>query len=77
MVLLDLEVFAEISSSPAGQNFPPKDQSDIESLSTDVQKAILSAHGMNPYFTKFMVNLLKVFSVDRQLLEDRGPFVIR
>ncbi|XP_001605954.1 protein VAC14 homolog [Nasonia vitripennis] len=33
--------------------------------------------GENKYFTKFMVNLLRVFSSDRHLLEDRGAFIIR
>lgn len=31
----------------------------------------------NKYFTKFMVNLLRLFSQDRHLLEDRGAFIIR
>lgn len=31
----------------------------------------------NKYFTKFMVNLLRLFSADRHLLEDRGAFIIR
>ena len=31
----------------------------------------------NKYFTKFIVNLLRLFSTDRQLLEDRGAFIIR
>lgn len=29
------------------------------------------------YFTKFMTNLVSLFSTDRQLLEDRGSFIIR
>ena len=76
MVLLDLEVLAEISSSSAGKNCvisdprPPK-------LAPDVKKSIESAHGMNSYFTKFILDLLALFSTDRQLLEDRGSFIIR
>ncbi|XP_011494021.1 PREDICTED: protein VAC14 homolog [Ceratosolen solmsi marchali] len=31
----------------------------------------------NKYFTKFMVNLLRLFATDRHLLEDRGAFIIR
>ena len=32
---------------------------------------------VNPYFDKFMFNLLTLFAADRQILEDRGAFVIR
>uniref|UniRef100_A0A069DWW3 Protein VAC14 homolog n=2 Tax=Triatominae TaxID=70999 RepID=A0A069DWW3_9HEMI len=31
----------------------------------------------SPYFDKFLVSLLKLFRDDRQLLEDRGSFIIR
>ncbi len=31
----------------------------------------------NPYFIKFVVSLLGLFSTDKQLLEDRGSFIIR
>lgn len=31
----------------------------------------------NKYFTKFIVNLLRLFSTDRHLLEERGAFIIR
>lgn len=31
----------------------------------------------NKHFTKFMVNLLRLFSGDRHLLEERGSFIIR
>ncbi|KYN36055.1 Protein VAC14 like protein [Trachymyrmex septentrionalis] len=31
----------------------------------------------NKYFTKFIVNLLRIFSTDRHLLEERGAFIIR
>jgi hypothetical protein len=35
-------------------------------------------HSMNPYFSKFIVSLLRSFSSDRHhLLEDRGAFIIR
>ncbi|KAJ8346200.1 hypothetical protein SKAU_G00303930 [Synaphobranchus kaupii] len=32
---------------------------------------------MNSYFYKFMINLLKRFSLERKLLEIRGAFIIR
>lgn len=31
----------------------------------------------NKYFTKFIVNLLRLFATDRHLLEERGAFIIR
>lgn len=74
VVLLDLEVLAEISSSHAG---PSSGQSETVILASPVKKAVENSHGMNAYFTKFMVSLLKLFSTDRQLLEERGAFIIR
>ncbi len=76
VVLLNLEVLAEISSSVAGQKYPPQGNESL-TLSSPVKKAVEQSHGMNGYFTKFMVSLLKLFSTDRQLLEDRGSFIIR
>lgn len=36
-----------------------------------------NAETQNKYFTKFIVNLLRLFSTDRHLLEERGAFIIR
>lgn len=36
-----------------------------------------STPSMNSYFYKFMINLLKRFSLERKLLEMRGAFIIR
>lgn len=36
-----------------------------------------STPSMNSYFYKFMINLLKRFSLERKLLETRGAFIIR
>eukprot|EP00111_Clytia_hemisphaerica_P021141 TCONS_00062279-protein len=71
VVLLDLEVLADISASSAG---PPRSQGSTlyEVTNTPSQK-----HTLNSYFTKFMNNLLKIFSTDKNLLEERGPFIIR
>ncbi len=78
MVLLDLEVFAEISSSAAGQKFPPKSISSQDvTLPSPVKRAVESSHHMNAYFTKFLVSLMRLFCTDRSLLEDRGSFIIR
>jgi len=76
VVLLDLEVLAEISSNPAGQKYWPQEDTPLP-LPSPVRKAVESTHSMNGYFTKFMVSLLRLFSTDRQLLEDRGAFIIR
>lgn len=38
---------------------------------------ISSKSNINTYFTKFMVNLLRLFASDRHLLEERGAFIIR
>ena len=76
MVLLDLEVLAEISSNPVGQKFYPQVQSLVP-LPDHVRQAVETSHTMNEYFTKFMFSLLKLFSTDQSLLEDRGSFIIR
>ncbi|XP_006816625.1 protein VAC14 homolog [Saccoglossus kowalevskii] len=68
VVLLDIEVLAEIASSTAGAG---KDCKDVGGSSVE------PVPGMNVYFTKFMVNLMKLFSTDKHLLEDRGSFIIR
>ncbi|CAB1449718.1 unnamed protein product [Pleuronectes platessa] len=72
VILKDLEVLAEIASSPAGQT----DQSGACD-GTD-SKLVLKVPGrMNSYFYKFMINLLKRLSQERKLLENRGAFIIR
>ncbi|XP_068192438.1 protein VAC14 homolog [Antennarius striatus] len=94
VILKDLEVLAEIASSPAGQS----DQSDScdnsdgklelqvpenikpgqsPSASSKASDTSPSTPSMNSYFYKFMINLLKRFSLERKLLEVRGAFIIR
>jgi len=80
VVLVDLEVLAEISSSRAAQKFPLSRKIDETlRLSADVQQRLSkSTRGrLNSYFTHFMISLLKLFSTDRQLLDDRGSVIIR
>ncbi|KAK3086686.1 hypothetical protein FSP39_021974 [Pinctada imbricata] len=81
VVLLDLEVLAEISSNPAGQ-FVTEEMT--QSLSENAQEKTTIARtksyvGLNVYFSKFMSRLLGLFKKDRQLLEpdERGYFIIR
>ncbi|XP_069004992.1 protein VAC14 homolog [Embiotoca jacksoni] len=94
VILKDLEVLAEIASSPAGQTDQTSscDSTDNklelkvpEGAKTGQQhsagpKALDSSPStpsMNSYFYKFMINLLKRFSLERKLLENRGAFIIR
>nr|CAD7258290.1 unnamed protein product [Timema shepardi] len=69
VVQQDLEVLAEIISSPSVTS--SSDDADSEN------QLSANSHGMNPYFSKFVISLLKLFSSDRHLLEDRGSFIIR
>lgn len=89
VILKDLEVLAEIASSPAGQTDQgsscdntdsklelkvPESARQHSSKPTDSSP---STPSMNSYFYKFMINLLKRFSLERKLLENRGAFIIR
>ncbi|KAM3597626.1 uncharacterized protein V6R79_007092 [Siganus canaliculatus] len=94
VILKDLEVLAEIASSPAGQTdqsgscditnnklvlkvpegTKPGQQPSTGSKALDSSP---STPSMNSYFYKFMINLLKRFSLERKLLENRGAFIIR
>ncbi|KAM4598046.1 protein VAC14 homolog [Polymixia lowei] len=94
VILKDLEVLAEIASSPAGQTDPADscDNADHRlelkvpegakpgqqpSADSKVGDSSPSTPSMNSYFYKFMINLLKRFSLERKLLENRGAFIIR
>ncbi|KOX70260.1 Protein VAC14 like protein [Melipona quadrifasciata] len=49
----------------------------ISSKSPEAAITNSNAEMQNKYFTKFIVNLLRIFSTDRHLLEERGAFIIR
>ncbi|XP_043251253.1 protein VAC14 homolog [Colletes gigas] len=49
----------------------------ISSKSPEAATTDSNAKIQNKYFTKFIVNLLRLFSTDRHLLEERGAFIIR
>ncbi|CAK9803710.1 Protein VAC14 homolog [Anthophora plagiata] len=49
----------------------------ISSKSPEAATTDSNAEMQNKYFTKFIVNLLRLFSTDRNLLEERGAFIIR
>ncbi|KAK6185081.1 hypothetical protein SNE40_007399 [Patella caerulea] len=69
VVLLDLEVLAEVSSNPAG------------AAETDLNNEVTSLSdikpGLNQYFTKFIVKLMEFFKNNKAVLDDRGAFIIR
>ncbi|KAK6480097.1 protein VAC14-like protein isoform X3 [Huso huso] len=94
VILKDLEVLAEIASSPAGQTdalgscdiSDSKSELQVRGSTKSVQLSGFGSKGadcspstpsMNSYFYKFMINLLKRFSMERKLLEMRGTFIIR
>ncbi|CAN9505606.1 unnamed protein product [Ophioblennius macclurei] len=92
VILKDLEVLAEIASSPAGQTdqgtscdntdgkLELKVPEGAKAGQQPTSKAVDSSPStpsMNSYFYKFMINLLKRFSMERKLLENRGEFIIR
>ncbi|XP_011352646.1 protein VAC14 homolog isoform X2 [Ooceraea biroi] len=49
----------------------------ISSKSPEAVTADPDGKMQNKYFTKFIINLLRLFSTDRHLLEERGAFIIR
>ncbi|KAJ8247350.1 hypothetical protein GJAV_G00245280 [Gymnothorax javanicus] len=93
VILKDLEVLAEIASSPAGQTdgagscdnsegkselqVPAPAQTGQPGVGSKAADSSPSTPSMNSYFYKFMINLLKRFSLERKLLENRGAFIIR
>ncbi|XP_065827401.1 protein VAC14 homolog [Oscarella lobularis] len=99
VIQLDLEVLAEISSSPAESRIKEHRSALLPSLpqprppaaptgDVGVPLGGRDAHDMEPlkaaeknhltiYFTKFMTNLVSLFSTDRALLEERGTFIVR
>ncbi|XP_072519896.1 protein VAC14 homolog isoform X2 [Salminus brasiliensis] len=95
VILKDLEVLAEIASSPAGQtessgSCDGLDKTELHvpdggkvgqqqqlGVGSKVADSSPSTPSMNSYFYKFMINLLKRFSLERKLLETRGAFIIR
>ncbi|KXJ24188.1 protein VAC14 homolog [Exaiptasia diaphana] len=78
VVLLDLEVLAEISASQAG---PPRNTQSTETPPTTPSSSADEANSqprqLNKYFHKFMHSLMLLFRTDRKLLEERGSFILR
>lgn len=72
VVQQDLSVLADISASSAG--IPQHKQGSTPEIAYIPTP---QHHVLNTYFTKFMINLLRLFNSDRKLLEDKGSFIIR
>ncbi|XP_054714365.1 protein VAC14 homolog [Uloborus diversus] len=76
VVLLDLEVLAEISKSAAGQNHVCNIE-NIASICLMKEIKLKPPSNMNSYFASFMVSLLHLFNSNSQLFESKCSFIIR
>lgn len=76
VVLLVIQVLAQIASTT---NQPPASTPIL--LKASVHTTAISENeekgNADEYFTRFLQNLLHIFATERNLLEDRGPFIIR
>lgn len=83
-----MEALADISSNPAGRQNKnvvkeAGQEKNQESKETAAATATASAvegkeiTGLNHYFDKFMMELIKLFHTDPSLLEEKGSFIIR
>lgn len=63
VVQQDMEVLAEVISYQQG--------------TSEESEPIQPNDSTNKYFPEFIDNLLRLFSTDRRLLEERGSFIIR
>ncbi|GFS06659.1 protein VAC14 homolog [Elysia marginata] len=79
VVLLDLEVLSQISSNPAGFTLPADNKTVPSPAAGKSSESDRSAGDLklNPFFTRLMNGLIDWFKKDKQLLEDRGAFIIR
>lgn len=73
VVQQDLEVLAEIVSS----RLVEVNSSEEGSKKVDNSESVSVSLETNKYFPEFINSLLRLFSTDRRLLEDRGSFIIR
>ncbi|XP_045617468.1 protein VAC14 homolog [Procambarus clarkii] len=64
VVLLVIQVLAQIAS--------PTNHHPVATTQESDEK-----NNLDEYFTRFLQNLLHLFATERNLLEDRGPFIIR
>ncbi|XP_015918510.1 protein VAC14 homolog [Parasteatoda tepidariorum] len=76
VVLLDLEVLAEISKSSAGMKY----HCGLENVASSYlmkELKLKAPANLNSYFTSFMMSLLHLFNTNNQLFETKCPFIIR
>uniref|UniRef100_UPI00358FE29E protein VAC14 homolog isoform X2 n=1 Tax=Myxine glutinosa TaxID=7769 RepID=UPI00358FE29E len=82
VILNDLEVLAEIASSPASQSDEVQSHvtgNDCSELNSSTRNGEPSPFvpATNSYFQRFLVRLLQRFGSEPQLLQHRGAFIIR
>ena len=71
VVILNLQVLAEICS-------PDNTRSEKDDVKTTVVATTPGGgKNRNPHFKQFLLNLLKLFGANRNLLETKGSFIIR
>ncbi|KAL1449005.1 hypothetical protein WDU94_000249 [Cyamophila willieti] len=76
VIQTDIEVLSQIIASPSNQYKGNLDGStpgggDLATLGVTMNGEV------NPYFDKFMINLVNMFRTDPRLLSERGSFIIR
>ena len=77
VVVLDLEVLAEISSSKTCRPIEGSNNVPMPTSAMGTSNMPPSNTSTSPHFKQFMLSLLKLFSADRSLLEAKGSFIIR
>uniref|UniRef100_A0A8C4Q7Y5 Protein VAC14 homolog n=1 Tax=Eptatretus burgeri TaxID=7764 RepID=A0A8C4Q7Y5_EPTBU len=83
VILNDLEVLAEIASSPAGQSDEVQSHvtagNDCSESNSSIRNGEQSPFVLatNSYFQRFLVRLLQRFGSDPRLLQKRGAFIIK
>ena len=77
VVVLDLEVLAEISSSKTCRPIEGSNNVPMPTSTMGTSNMPPSNTSTSPHFKQFMLSLLKLFSADRSLLEAKGSFIIR
>lgn len=77
VVVLDLEVLAEISSSKTCRPGEGSNNVPMPTSTMGTSNMPPSNTSTSPHFKQFMLSLLKLFSADRSLLEAKGSFIIR
>lgn len=75
MILLDLEILAQLSSNARGLDIIPRLSPNFLTVSDDIQSCLPPS--VNPYFVRIMMDLVAMFQADRCMLEHQGSLIIR